>query len=880
MFRLLLRLFPASFRDRFGHDMEELFADRRRAARRTGRLAVAALWVRTAGDLIAHGAAERRAARAASVTRRRGATTTMQTIAQDIRFAIRTFRRRPAVTVVALITLALGIGANTAIFSVVHAVLIRRLPYAEPSRIVRIYSTHRLYNFTRGVANPFDFDYWQQHASSFSKLAVMNYASAALTGAGDPVQLRGQAVMPAFFDVLGAHPSKGRLFTAEEARDQARVVVLSDRIWRSKFGGRDDIVGHTIALNERPWTVIGVMPERWSFPDDMDFWQPVELKPEERRQLGSWYLGVIAQLAPGVTVEDAQQEMNRLARDLEGAYPKQRANRGFSVISLRDDLAYRAADGLRLLQGVVICVLLIACANLANIQLAQAIGRRREFGVRSAIGASRARLVRQALTESVLLALAGGAIGVAIAFWGVRALVALAPPFVLPDPDSIRVSWQSLAATGAIAIVTGLVFGAGPAWLLSSPAIADEVAHGTRTAPGGLNWSRRQWLRAGLVAAEIALAFVLVAGAGLLMRSVTTLLRQAPGFRTDHLITAQVSVPAKRYPSAESRLAFWQALNERLAALPGVVGAAGSSALPFTNWEWQADFVIKGREDVPNDGAGVRSVTPEFFPTLGIPVLAGRPFTADDSATSPAVAIVSDAFAREHLPGLDPIGREISFGSAKPVWATIVGVVGATRHRGLDEDLRPEIYRPISQHEGTNTFLYVLRTATDPAAFVPAIRRAVGELDANLPVLEMKTMDALIAARLAERRFYLTLLTLFAVLAGALAAVGIYGVMSYVVSQGRKEIGIRLALGARPAQVRRGVLGQGLRVVIAGSAVGMLVALKLSSLLESQLFRTTTHDVPAFATAAVLLIGVAALACWIPASRTSRVDPVGALRAD
>jgi putative ABC transport system permease protein len=882
-FRLLLHLFPASFRDRFGHDMEELFADRRRAARQAGRRAVAALWVRTAADLIAHGAAERRAARAASLTTRRGATTTMQTIVQDIRFAIRMFRQRPAVTAVALVTLALGIGANTAIFSVVHAVLIRRLPYAEPSRIVRIYATHRLANFTRGVANPFDFDYWQQHATSFSRLAVMNYEAAALTGSGDPVQLRGQSVMPAFFEILGAHPSTGRLFTADEARDQARVVVISDRIWRSRFGGRDDVVGRTIELNERPWTVIGVMPPDWSFPSNVDFWQPSELTPAERRQLGSWYLGVIAQLAPGVTIADAQREMDRLARDLEAAYPRQRANRGFSVVSLRDDLASRSADGLRLLQGVVICVLLIACANLANVQLAQAIGRRREFGVRSAVGASRTRLMRQALTESVVLALAGAAIGAVVAIWGVRALVALAPPFVLPDPDSIGVSWQSLAATGAIAIATGFIFGAGPAWLLSSPGVAGAVAHGTRTAAGGLTGSlfrRRQWPRAGLVAAEIAIAFVLLAGASLLIRSFITLSHQPPGFRTDHLITAQITVPTSRYQTAEARLRFWESVNERLAALPGVVAATGSNAIPFTNWDWANGFAIKGRDEVPNDGASVRSVLPSYFATLGVPLRSGRSFTAEDTATSPHVAIVTDAFVREHMQGLDPIGQQITFSRSKPDWITVIGVVGATRHRGLDEDLRSEIYRPASQHEAMNTFLYALRTSTEPAAFAPAIRQAVQQLDPNLPVLELKTMDELIAATIAERRFYLTLLSLFAAIAGGLAVVGIYGVMSYVVGQGRKEIAIRLALGARPVQVRRGVLAHGLQVVIAGSVAGAIGAWKLSSLLQSQLFRTTTHDAAAFLGAAALLAGVAALACWIPAARTSRVDPIGALHAE
>ena len=883
LYRLLLRAFPPAFRARFGDDMAALFRDRLRRARARGPLAVAFLWGCTVIDLFAHGAAERRAARHIAGARTRSRISTMwHSLLQDVRYAVRTLRQRPGATTAALLTLALGIGANTAIFSVVHAVLLRDLPYPEADRITRIYATHRRYNFSRGVVNPFDFDYLERHARTFSRVAVMDFSTATLTGAGEPMALRGQNVMPAFFDIVGVRPAQGRVFTAEEARAKSDTVVISHGLWRSAFGGRADIVGLPLMLDDQPGTVIGVMPEGFALPEGMDFWRPYDLTPAERRQMGSWSLDVIAQLGPGITVAAAQQEVDRIGRDLEAAFPKQRRDRGFNIVTLRDDLAFRSRDGLRLLQGVVLFVLLIACANVANLLLAQTVSRQREFGLRAAVGASRLRLIRQSLTESVVLACTGAVLGVLLAFWGVRALVAMAPALLLPDPDSIGISWPVLGMATLAALVTGLVFGLAPALASSATDLSGALKHGMRTTAGGLGWSRRQWLRAALVTAEIALALVLVAGAGLLVRSFAVLMRQAPGFETDHLLTAQVTLPDQRYATTESRLQFWRDLTDRLGRIPGVTGAAGSTAVPFSNWEWQSDFRIKGREQVPNDGAGTRSVTPSYFTTMGIPLQRGRAFSADDSSSSPSVAIVSDAFVREHMAGLDPIGQQVTFNSPKPQWSTIVGVVGATRHHGLDEALRPEIYRPITQQEGiiSTTLLFAVRTATEPGAFAPLLRSAVHGLDPNLPVQEVRTMEELIGLRLAERRFYMTLLTMFAALAAVLAIVGVYSVMAYVVSQGRREIGIRLALGARPAQVRTGVLIQGLRVIGAGAAIGLAGALSLSGVLKKQLFATEPNDPMTLAIAAVTLVSIAIAACWVPALRTSRVDPVGALRAE
>jgi putative ABC transport system permease protein len=880
LYRLLLRCFPTAFRHRFGDDMAAVFADRHRAAAARGRLAIVALWWRTMTDVVTHGLSERRAGR------RRGghigvsrSDHMLSSIVHDIRFALRGFRQRPGFTAVALLTLALGIGANTAIFSVVHAVLIRELPFPQSDELVRVYATHRKYNFDHGVMNPFDYTYIEQRASSLAGLSTVRGCSTTLTGAGDPVQLACNATSASFFDVLATRPALGRAFTADEADANARVVVISHRLWQTRFGGRADIVDLAVTLDGREWTVVGVMPDGRALPANADLWRPFTLTPAMRAEMGSWFLGTLARLRPGVALETAKAEIEAIGRELEAAYPARRTDRGFNVVGLHDDLASRSADGLRLLQGVAAFVLLIACVNVANLLIAQATARRREFGVRAALGGSRWRLVRQSLTESVVLSLGGALLGTTIAVWGVGALVAMAPPFLLPDPESIGVSWPVLGATTIAAAMTGVLFGLVPALLSASPALAQVVGTGQRAAAAGLSWTRGQWLRSGLVAAEVALAIVLVAGAGLLVRSFSLLIGQPPGFTPGGLLTAQFTLPSARYPTAEARSRFWVDLVDRMSALPGVERAGGTDALPFSTWEWQMDFTIEGREEVPNDGAGVRTVTPGFFATLEMPPVAGRVFDDSDTAGSGPVVVVSDAFAAEHLPGMSPVGQRLGFGPPKGrVWSTIVGVVPATRHLGLDEALRPEIYWPLAQRPGTSSFHVALRTSVDPLALVSPLRAAVRDLDPNLPVQELKTMDALIAARVAPRRFYMTLLVLFAVLAAALAATGIFGVMAYIVSQGRREIGIRLALGARPAQVRSRIVAQGLVVVALGAAAGLVGAFLLSPLLSAELFRVTPTDPATYGAAACALLSIALLACWIPARRTTHVDPATVLR--
>jgi len=799
-------------------------------------------------------------------------------LSQDLVFAFRTFRARPAVTVIALVTLALGIGANTAIFSVVHAVLLRPLPFPDAERIVSIYATNRKYQFTRGVMSPFDYDYLEQRAQSFEALALTTVISSTLTTGGEPTRLRGARVSPSYFRVFGLRPVAGRILADDDVALKDGVAMISSRLWRERFNNRPDVINSVVVLDARPWTIVGVMAPDAS-PDDTDLWIPFGLKPEDRQAKGSWFLGVAAKLKPGVSPATAQAELSALYSVLEQTYPKERKDRGLNVVELRADRAYRSADGLRLLQGVVVFVLLIACANVANLLLAQAAWRQREFGVRAAVGASRWRLIRQSLTESVALSLAGALLGAGLAYWGVRGLIALAPPFLLPAPETIGVSWQALLFTASIAAITGVVFGVLPALVSSLVDFGRALNTGARAIAGGLTFSRRQWMRAGLVAGEIALALILLTGAGLLVRSFSMLLAQPLGFRSEGLLTAQFSLPIARYGSLDAQLPFWLTLRERAKSIPGVRDVALSNALPFSNWEWQSDFRVAGRENVANDGAGVRTVSAGFFETLGIPIRRGRDISDSDTTTSARVAVVSDEFVRLHMDGLEPIGHGLTFvRDGKPM--TIVGVVGSTRQLGLDEKMRADIYVPVTQRAGTTAMQIALRTDGDPLAAAPALRAIVNRLDPLLPLQEVRTMDDLIGRNLAQRRFYLVLLGAFAALAGALAAIGVYGVMSYVVMQGRRDIGIRLALGARASQVQAGVVAQGIRVVAAGLGAGLIGAYWLSGLLEKEVFAIQTTDPATFAGVAAGLMIAAIVACWIPARRTSRVDPVSVLRTE
>ena len=814
---------------------------------------------------------------------------------QDVRFAIRAFRARPGFTIAALVTLALGIGANTAIFSVVHAVLIRDLPYADGDRIVSVYESFRG-NRTRMVANPFNFDTWQRQARTFERLAATRTQQATLTGAGDPARIWTLRVDGSFFDLFGVPAALGRTLTAADADQNAPVAVVSHRFWTGTLGADPAALGRVLLLDGEAATVVGIMPATFRYPERTDVYRPLELTAAMRADMSSWFLGVVGKLGPGVTIDRAQRELDAIAAQLAGDHPARRKDRGAWIVPLQDDLAFRSAPNLRLLQGVVVLVLLIGCANVANLLLASASGRRRELGIRASIGASRARLARQMVTESVLLSLAGGAIGAALAAWGVRVLVAAAPELTLPPSASVGVSGAALAFTFGVSLLTGIVAGLAPALLFSSPRLVDATREHAPASTGASRPARL--LRSTLVAAEVAISLVLISASVLLVRSFIQVISQDRGFSPDRLLTATLTLPADRYPAAAARLAFWSDLFAYLRALPGVTSVGASNALPFSNWEWQSWFEVRGREAPKNNGVSTRTVTPGYFDALAIQMRAGRPFTDADVAGAPPVAIVNEAFARQHLAGLDPIGhlvrteregastsRTTTLINARaaqpstPVWITIVGVLADTRQERLEEAARPELYRPLAQ---TDAWMLViaLRTDDDPRALERALRAQIHRIDPGLPLEQVRTMEEAIDRTTAQRRYYMTLIGLFAALAVVLALVGTYGVMSYVAGLRRREIGIRLALGASRSGVKALLVRQGLRPVVAGIALGALGAVWAGALLREHLFGVDARDPQTIAGAAIAFVIVGALACWVPARRTSAVDPVSVLRGE
>ena len=801
----------------------------------------------------------------------------MQSLWQDVRYTARMMRRSPLYTAAAVGTLAIGIGATTAIFSVVHATLLRELPFHEPDRIVRVYESFRT-RFTRGVANPANFDYWERHATSFSHISAIRHGSATLTGAGDAASIRVVGVTPAFFDVMGMSPAVGRRLTTADAAGVGTPVLLAHELWTTRFGADQAITQRTVILDGVARPVAGVMPAGFDFPNQTDVWESFDIPPAQRASARSWYLGVVARMKPGVTAEAAQAEMDRVAVQLQTVEPARQKDRGAYVVPLREDLVYRMTDGLALLQGAVLLVLLIAVANVANLMLAHSSGRRREFNVRAAVGASRARMLRQVLTESLLLGVAGAAAGALLAVGGVKALVALSPR-AMPATLTPAVDGPVLAFALAAGLITSVIFGVAPAVFAARTDVAGAAKEGSHTTIVGAGGKAGR-LRAALVVAEVALAVTLLAGAGLLIRSFTQLMMQDIGFRADRVLTAQTTLPSARYDTPGKRLQFWGDLFERLESIPGVTAAGGSTALPFSNWEWQTGFRIVGRESVPNEGTSIRTVHPGYFATLGIPLLHGRLFTDADGPTSEKAVLVNQSFARAHLDGLDPVGQRIRFTrDTQEAAFQIVGVVGSTRHYRLEEEAKPEVYRPLALVP-PQMFVLAIRTSGDPRGAASLLRAAIREVDRDLPVEQLMTMDALIGRTVAERRFYLLLMAFFSGVAMLLAVVGIYGVMAQAVGQRTREIGIRMALGAAPAHVQRMVLRSGAGLIGSGLLLGTIGALATSSVLRSQLFGVTPRDPLTLIAVIGILGGLGLAATYVPARRARRLDPIVALRRE
>ena len=806
----------------------------------------------------------------------------MDDLLHDLRFAVRGLVRRPAFTFAVVATLALGIGANTAIFSLVNAVLLRALPYADADRLLVLWT--KLPEAGRETSSAPDVADWQARTRSFTGMVAIANTSANLAGTeGEPERVPGALATPQLFPVLGIPVGLGRGFVAEDSVwGSHRVAVLSDALWRRRFGADPAIVGRTITINAQPFTVIGVAPPALAYPPRAEVWMPLANDPAQGpRGRRNDFLTVIARLAPGQTAATAEREMQGIMRQLAVEYPATNTNVSAEVETLREHLVGKIRPALLVFAGAVALVLLIACANVANLLLARATAREREMAVRSSLGAGRARLARQLLTESVVLSLAGGIAGLVLAVWAVGALRA-AVPRQLALADGAGIDGSTLAFTLAISVVTGLAFGLVPALRLSQHALSGTLAAGGRAGIGARGADR---MRGGLVLAQVALALVLLVGAGLLLRSFEALQRVELGFEPRNVLTARVIIPAARYDSLPKITAFFDDLSARVSALPGVRRVSFSTNLPLAGGFPYIAFAHVGqpprRPDEPVPDAIPFVSDTGIFRTLGIGLVEGSLMDASHRAGTPRVIVVNEEFARKHFAGRSPIGERITFGNLDDSSShrTIIGVVRNTRLEGVGSESYPQVYAPLAQ--GPQRALYLMVQASgDPRALIPAIRRAVAAIDPTQPVSDVLTMDERVQGSIAQNRVNSLLVTTFGALALLLAAIGIYAVLSYTISQRTREIGIRMALGAQRRDVLRLVVRQGMTPALLGIGAGLALALVSTRLLRSLLFGVGALDPMTFALVATVLGLVALVACLTPARRAAAVDPNVALRTD
>jgi predicted permease len=794
----------------------------------------------------------------------------------DLRTAFRQIKRNPGFFAVAVAALALGIGANTAIFSAIEAVLLRPLPYAEPNRLVMVWEDASFVGFALNTPAPANYVDWRAQNQVFTDMAATRYTSASLTGQGAPEQLSGRQVTPNFFDVLGVQPALGRPFTQEEDGAHSPVVVLSYNLWQRRSGGDKSIVGKTMLLNGVQTKVLGVMPKEFFFRErDMDYWTPLSFTSEQWARRQSHFLNVVARMKPGVTEERARQDMQEVAGRLQQQYPESNAKVGAVVVPMQEDYAGDARSGLVVLQVASIFVLLIACSNLANLLLARATGRKREIAVRIALGASRGQIAGQLLTESLLLSLAGGVLGLWIGQLSWRVFGGLIPTRV--GDDGFRIDGQVLLFTAAISLAAGILFGFAPALQATHVSLQETLKEGGR---GGESRSGLR-LRDGLVVAQFAFAFALLAGAGLMIQTIWNLRKVDLGFRADHLLTMAVPLPNTKYDSDDKLRTFFRDVTLAVRALPGVRGAGFSSDAPFTSTGDTEAYLVEGEPPlVPGEmnDALWREVTPGYLETVGAQPKQGRLFDERDRQDGPLVVVVNEFLANRHWPGQSAIGKRIRFDDEKQPLRTVVGVVKNIRERGLLFDMKPAIYLPVTQNKVEGYSYLVVRTAQDPASTLKAVQGAVWSVDAQQPVTQIRTMDQLMEEDVADRRRPMILLGAFAGLALVLAAIGVFGVLAYAVAQRTREIGVRMALGARPSDVTGMILGRGLQLSGIGLLAGGVLAAGLSVLLRSLLYGVTPASPLVYAGAAGSLVLVAMAACVIPALRAARVDPVEALR--
>jgi putative ABC transport system permease protein len=814
----------------------------------------------------------------------------MTTLLQDLRYGLRMLLKNPGVSAVAVLTLALGIGANTALFSVVNTVLLRPLPYREPDRLVSLWAN--VPEHGRWRATPANFVDWKKQNTTFADMSAYGASTMTLTGDGEPEQLLGTRASAGYFSVVGMEPALGRSFSAEEYEPgKNQAVILGHSLWQRRFGARTDVVGKSITLNDASYTVVGVMPNgiypSWptttgeiSFnPEQQQFWVPMAFTAEWASLRSAHVLGVIGRLKPGVTLDQAQADMTTIAARLAQEYPVNK-DEGVVVSAFMEEVVGDVRPALLMLLAAVALVLLIACANIAGLLLAQHAARRREIAIRGALGAGRARLLRQLLLEGVLLSLLGTVAGFVIGRFGVDLILKLIPQQI-PRLDQIGLDWRVFGFTLALAFVTCLVFGLVPAWQASKADL-----HGALEHTGRGSTPARQRFRQLLVVFQVSMAVMLVIGAGLLIKSFWQLLRVDPGFKAERVLALGLTLPYSKYQEPQQINGFYNQLVERVAVVPGVQAATISYDNPLES-NWTDAFAIEGRpEPRPGEGlsANFNPVGPDYFNTVGAQLIGGRTFTTQDDPDHPGVAIVNEAFARQFFPNEQVIGQRLKPSPPARIWRNqrltsfeIVGVVRNLKSSGLTAETDPAYYIPASQAP-LQDMTVLVRTAGDPEAIVPALRQAVWSIDPSQPIATVKTMDQIVADSIAQPRLNMTLMAMFGGLALILAAVGIYGLLSFAVTQRTQEMGIRMALGAQVGDVLGLVLKQGMALALIGEAIGLAGAFALTRLIRGLLFGVTPTDVTIFIAVTGVLTAIALLACYLPARRATKVDPLKALR--
>jgi putative ABC transport system permease protein len=788
----------------------------------------------------------------------------------DLRYAVRGLRSSPGFTAVALLTLAMGIGASTTIFSVANTVLLRPFPYREPDRIVRLYETNPSTE-TFGISEPNYLD-WRQRVRGMSQLAAFTGRNASLLGDGDPVELAALVATPSLFPLLGVRPLLGRVFRDEEAKPgaPARVVLLSYALWQTRFGGDRGVVGRTLNLGGTSYEVIGVMPPDLVFPGNPELWEP--LAPSPSAQRGDRRLGVIGRLAPNVTLARSLDEMRSVARDLARQYPETNGEWGANVTSLQ---AWLVGDDLRTrVQALLVAVgllLLMGCVNVANLLLARATARQREMSVRAALGAGRGRIVRQLLTESLVLAAAGAAIGVLLTTLAVPVLRDVGET-AIPRLDELAVDWRVVSFGIAASLVTGILFGIAPALQASRADLNDLLRSGGRVAAAGR-------LRSILIVTSVAMALVLLVGAGLVGRSFERLMRVDYGFRAEGVFTASVALPNGRYPERAQRAAFYSEAARRLAVTPGVRAVGFTNIAPFSGGSTAISFAVVGRQPASADeflSANWRSVTPGYFAATGVPLKKGRLIAETDGEPAPRVVVITETMARRIWPGVDPLGQQVTVGGSPAPW-TVVGIVGDIRDQLLQEEPEPMMYLSFQQVPWSSMWVLV-RGPGDPMALAPVVRREIRAIDPLLPVANEQPLSRLVSQIAAQPRFTALIFGLFASAALVLAVVGVYGIVAYGVTQRTREIGVRLALGATPSGIVRGVVRHGVGLAGFGIAIGLWAAYALSRFMQGILYDVAPTDAVTYVAVAALLVGCAAAASTLPARWAARLDPVRALR--